>query len=85
MSAVDASAHEDPQELRQLLVRQLSSPVQWSETVRALAALGIRSLIECGPGKVLTALDRRIDRSLECLALEDAASLQAALEAVKSK
>jgi [acyl-carrier-protein] S-malonyltransferase len=81
VSAVDAAAHEDPEELRQLLVRQLSSPVRWSETVRALAAGGVRSLIECGPGKVLTALNRRIDRSLECLALEDAASLGAALKA----
>ena len=79
VSAVDASAHEDPTDLRELLIRQLSSPVRWSDTVRALAASGVRSLIECGPGKVLTALNRRIDRALESLALEDAASLEAAL------
>jgi [acyl-carrier-protein] S-malonyltransferase len=82
VSAVDASSHEDPADLRRLLVRQLSSPVQWSDTVRALAASGIRSLIECGPGKVLTALNRRIERSLESVALEDAESLAAALAAV---
>jgi len=85
LSAVDAQPHCDPADLRQLLVRQLSSPVRWSETVRALAAGGARALIECGPGKVLTALNRRIDRGLEALALEDADSLQAALAAVKDE
>jgi [acyl-carrier-protein] S-malonyltransferase len=84
VSAVDAAAHEDPADLRQLLVRQLSSPVRWSDTVRALAATGIGSLIECGPGKVLTALNRRIERGLQAMALEDAESLQAALTAVQA-
>lgn len=82
VSAVDAGPHEDPADLRQLLVRQLSSPVRWSDTVRAIAASGVGRLIECGPGKVLTALNRRIDRGLEALALEDAESLGAALAAV---
>ena len=84
VSAVDAAPHEDPADLRQLLVRQLSSPVRWSETVRALAATGIGSVIECGPGKVLTALNRRIERGLQAMALEDAESLQAALAAVQA-
>lgn len=84
VSAVDAGPHEDPADLRQLLVRQLSSPVRWSETVRALAATGIGSVIECGPGKVLTALNRRIERGLQAMALEDAESLQAALAAVQA-
>jgi [acyl-carrier-protein] S-malonyltransferase len=84
VSAVDAAAHEDPADLRQLLVRQLSSPVRWSETVRTLAASGIGALIECGPGKVLTALNRRIERGLEAMALEDAESLQSALDAVQA-
>jgi [acyl-carrier-protein] S-malonyltransferase len=84
VSAVDAQPHEDPADLRQLLVRQLSSPVRWSQTVRALAAGGAGTLIECGPGKVLTALGRRIERSLQALALEDAASLDAALAAVNA-
>jgi [acyl-carrier-protein] S-malonyltransferase len=84
VSAVDASPHEEAADLRQLLVRQLSSPVRWTDTVRALMATGIGSLIECGPGKVLTALNRRIERGLGALALEDAASLQAALTAVRA-
>ncbi|MHB8814525.1 MAG: ACP S-malonyltransferase [Steroidobacteraceae bacterium] len=84
VSAVDVSSHENPADLRQLLVRQLSSPVRWSETVRALAASGVGAVIECGPGKVLTSLNRRIEKGLECLALEDAGSLQAALTAVSA-
>src|SRR2546429_597406 len=85
ISAVDALAHEQPADVRELLVRQLSSPVRWSDTVRALAATGIGQLIECGPGKVLTGLNRRIERrpGLECLALEDPASIDAALAATK--
>ncbi|MBW4053314.1 MAG: ACP S-malonyltransferase [Proteobacteria bacterium] len=84
VSAVDAQAHQDAADLRQLLVRQLSSPVRWAETVRGLAASGVGTLIECGPGKVLTALNRRIERGLEAVALEDADSLAAALNAVKA-
>ncbi|HEV2270652.1 MAG TPA: ACP S-malonyltransferase [Steroidobacteraceae bacterium] len=84
VSAVDAAPHADPADLKQLLVRQLSSPVRWSESVRALAAGGIGAIIECGPGKVLTALNRRIERGLQALALEDAESLQAALAAVQA-
>jgi [acyl-carrier-protein] S-malonyltransferase len=84
VSAVDALPHADPADLRELLVRQLSSPVRWSQAVRALVAGGVGTLIECGPGKVLTALNRRIERGLQALALEDAESLAAALAAVKT-
>ena len=83
LSAVDADEHRDPEGIRALLVRQLASPVRWTATVLALTARGARLLIECGPGKVLTALNRRIDRrpEISCLALEDSATLQAALGA----
>ena len=82
VSAVDAQAHEDPQEIRALLVRQLSSPVRWSQTLSALSA-GLAQVIECGPGKVLTGLNRRIEKraDLTFLALEDPASFDAALAA----
>jgi len=82
LSAVDARPHEDPQEIRALLVRQLSSPVRWSQTLSALSA-GLAQVIECGPGKVLTGLNRRIEKraDLAFLALEDPASLDAALAA----
>jgi [acyl-carrier-protein] S-malonyltransferase len=84
LSAVDARRHEDPQDIRALLVRQVSSPVRWTDTVRAIASTpGIAQIIECGPGKVLTGLNRRIEKraDLSCLALEDPASLAAALTA----
>ncbi len=84
VSAVDASPHEEAADLRRLLIRQLSSPVRWTDTVRSLVTAGIGTVIECGPGKVLTALNRRIERSLGSLALEDADSLQAALAAVQA-
>ena len=80
VSAVDAAEHADPADIVAILVRQLASPVRWSATVAALTARGATRLIECGPGKVLTPLNRRIDRrpEIQCVALEDAASLAAA-------
>lgn len=84
VSSVDARDYDDPDAIRDLLVRQLASPVRWTTTVKALADGGVTRLVECGPGKVLTGLNRRIDKrpGLECLAIEDAASLEAALAAV---
>jgi len=79
-SAVDARVHEQPADIRATLVRQLACPVQWTRTVQAL--LGEAStLIECGPGKVLTGLNRRIERSGSYHALEDPDTLGAALAA----
>jgi [acyl-carrier-protein] S-malonyltransferase len=85
VSAVDASAHERPDEIRELLVRQLSNPVRWSDTLRALSAGAIAQVIECGPGKVLTGLNRRIEQraNLDFLALGDPASMDAALTATR--
>jgi [acyl-carrier-protein] S-malonyltransferase len=85
ISAVDAAPHENPRDLHELLVRQLSSPVRWVDTARALTATGVSQLIECGPGKVLTGLNRRIEKreGLEHLALEDTASVDAAMAATK--
>ena len=83
VSAVDAAAHAEPQEIRDLLVRQLSSPVRWTQTVWTIIQAGMEELVECGPGRVLTGLNRRIERraGLEFLALEDPASIDAALAA----
>jgi [acyl-carrier-protein] S-malonyltransferase len=85
VSAVDAAAHSEPQEIRELLVRQLSSPVRWTETLRAISESGVEEIIECGPGRVLTGLSRRIERraGLQFLALEDPAAMAAALEATR--
>ena len=86
-SAVDAAEHGTPEDIRAILERQLASPVRWTPTVLALTAAGATLLVECGPGKVLTALNRRIDRrpEINCMAIEDGASLQAAMEAAGSK
>lgn len=84
MSSVDASEYSDPSAIVDLLYRQLASPVRWVATIQGLVGLGVDRLIECGPGKVLTGLNRRIDKSpsLSCLALEDVASLDSALAPV---
>jgi [acyl-carrier-protein] S-malonyltransferase len=86
VSAVDAQLHSQPDDIRQLLVAQLVSPVRWQDTVRVLAANGVAQIIECGPGKVLSGLNRRIEKraDLACLALEDRATFETALAATRS-
>jgi len=83
VSAVDALAHQEPEDIRALLVRALFSPVRWTQALRALAAQELAQVIECGPGKVLTGLNKRIERrpGLEYFALEDPAGVAAALAA----
>jgi [acyl-carrier-protein] S-malonyltransferase len=80
LSAVDCAEHSDPADIRATLVRQLASPVRWTSTVRAILAT-TPVLVECGPGKVLTGLNRRIERTATCYALEDTDSLAAAIAA----
>ena len=75
----DVHSHADAGAIRAALAKQLHTPVRWVETVQALKAAGIERVIECGPGKVLAGLAKRIDDSLPAVALVDEASLQAAL------
>ncbi len=75
----DVLNHAEPDAIRAALAKQLHTPVRWVETVQALKAAGMSYVIECGPGKVLTGLGRRIDDTLPVLALVDETSLQAAL------
>ncbi len=81
---VDLERHATAEGIRDALVRQLHSPVRWSAAIQRMVACGARTIIECGPGKVLTALNRRIERNKEIrmLAIDDAASLNEALGAV---
>ncbi len=83
---VDAKTHSQPDEIRAGLVKQLHTPVYWAATVRTMIGAGATHLVECGPGKVLTGLNRRIDknRDLKMLALEDAQSLDEALALYKN-
>ena len=80
LSAVDAREHESPDDIRQLLVRQLSSPVRWTATVAALAAAGANRIVECGPGGVLAGLVKRITRGgeVQTFALESPENFTAA-------
>jgi [acyl-carrier-protein] S-malonyltransferase len=64
-SNVDAKPHTDPAELRELLVRQVVSPVRWEETMRGLLAAGVESFYEIGPGRVLAGLLKRVSRKLD--------------------
>lgn len=75
----DVQSHADADAIRMALAKQLHTPVRWVETVQALKAAGIERVIECGPGKVLAGLNKRIDDSLPAVALVDEASLAAAL------
>jgi [acyl-carrier-protein] S-malonyltransferase len=72
----------EPPAIREALVRQLASPVRWVDTVQKMAAQGVEIFIECGPGKVLTGLNKRIERAAECLAINDPATLDQALARV---
>lgn len=78
--SVDLRKHADAAGIRAALVEQLVKPVRWADTIRALRAAGVDAFIECGPGKVLTGLNRRIerDKSLTLLALEEPADFAAA-------
>jgi [acyl-carrier-protein] S-malonyltransferase len=76
---VDVATHDDPDSIRNVLARQLYSPVQWVRTIETMRDSGIARLIEAGPGKVLTGLVRRIDRKLTVLPVLDPGTLKAAL------
>jgi len=76
---VDVKAESDASAIRHALVRQLYSPVRWTESVEAMAAQGVTHLLEMGPGKVLTGLTKRIVDTLTAAAVNDTASLNAAL------
>jgi [acyl-carrier-protein] S-malonyltransferase len=78
---VDVKTHVQPDRIRASLVKQLHTPVYWAATVRTMIAAGATQIVECGPGKVLTGLNRRVDknRDLKMLALEDEPSLNEAL------
>ena len=76
---VDAEVHDGAQSIRDALVRQLYLPVQWTGCVQALAARGITRIAECGPGKVLAGLSKRIDKSIEARALGTPGEFETAL------
>jgi len=76
---VDVATAGEPAAIRDALIRQIYSPVRWVEVVEAMNARGVTHVVECGPGKVLAGLTRRICGELESLAVHDAASLRQTL------
>lgn len=76
---VHAQPETDPQKIKAILFEQIFSPVRWVQCVEYIGAHGITAAIECGPGKVLGGLIKRIDKNIGCLSIEDCAGLEAAL------
>jgi [acyl-carrier-protein] S-malonyltransferase len=77
---VDVAIVDQPEKIRDALVRQAASPVRWVETIRKMAESGVTHVIECGPGKVLAGMTRRIAPELQSFTLADRASLEEALK-----
>jgi [acyl-carrier-protein] S-malonyltransferase len=76
---VDVQEQPTPDGIRRALARQAASPVRWVQTIEALVARGITHVVECGPGKVLAGLNKRIAADLQAYALTDSAAIDAAL------
>jgi [acyl-carrier-protein] S-malonyltransferase len=79
---VDVQQHSEVATIRQILMQQLYSPVRWTETIQSMAAQGVTHIVECGPGKVLSGLNRRIDKNLNSIALNQASALKQGIEAL---
>ncbi len=79
---VDVGERRSADAIRAALAEQAASPVRWVETIQAFAARGVTHVVECGPGRVLTGLNKRIARELKSFALTDGADLDAARTAL---
>ncbi len=75
LSNVDVTAYNTTESIRDGLVRQLSMPVRWVDTIQAFSNAGVTQIIECGPGKVLSGLIKRIDKNIQIIAASDVANL----------
>jgi len=73
---VDVASYSDPEQIKDALVRQAYHPVRWVEVIKSMAAQGITHVAECGPGKVLAGMTKRIDAALDSVALPDQASVE---------
>ena len=79
---IDAAVHDDPEEIRANLVKQMYGAVLWTDTVLMMKQIGVATLVECGPGKVLTGLSKRIDKSITSHSMNSAASMATVSEAL---
>lgn len=81
---VDVSTHKEAEAIRAALIQQIEKPVKWVETVQKMAAeFAVDRLVECGPGKVLVGLNKRIEKSIETWSIHDPESIALALSALK--
>ena len=80
---VDVRVEREASRIKDALVRQAASPVRWVETIRQMVESGATHIIECGPGRVLAGMTKRIAPQVQSLTLHDRASLEAALQAIK--
>ena len=80
---VDVAVESDPQRVKDALARQAAGPVRWTQIIQAMSERGITHVVECGPGKVLSALTRRIAPGLQSLSVSDPDSLRQALSALR--
>jgi [acyl-carrier-protein] S-malonyltransferase len=81
---VDVAVRRQPAEIKDALVRQAASPVRWVESIRKMKEMGVTHVLECGPGKALAGMVKRIDGELHCHALADKGSLEQALAALQA-
>ena len=84
VSNVTGRPHGNPDETRQVMVRQVTSPVQWIGTVGWFQADGVKEYVECGPGKVLAGLIKRIDKAAATHSIQDTATVKACVAARKA-
>lgn len=82
VSNVDASIYDSADSIRENLIRQLYSPVRWVDTIQFFKANGIETIVECGPGKILSGLNKRIDKNLTLINCQDAASITTLLNQI---
>ncbi|SDW37242.1 ACP S-malonyltransferase [Nitrosomonas oligotropha] len=80
----DVKTHANAADIKEILIRQLTSPVRWVDTIKALAANGITHVVECGPGKVLAGLNKRIDSNLQQLSLADGEAIKQAINHLRT-
>ena len=81
---IDVAEQADPEKIRDALYRQAFGPVRWVECVQAIVARGVGAVVECGPGKALTGMNKRIDAGLQALPVSDPQTLTATLATLQT-
>ena len=81
---IDVAEQADPEKIRDALYRQAFGPVRWVECVQAIVARGVGAVVECGPGKALTGMNKRIDAGLQALSISDPQTLAATLATLQT-